>query len=51
MSTNTDFSESFTSLMIASYFGLTAVVKILLKLDSIDINSKDGMYGRESNNI
>jgi ankyrin repeat domain-containing protein 50 len=47
-STNTDFPESFTTLMIASYFGLTAVVKLLLKLDGIDIDSKDGTYGRSA---
>jgi ankyrin repeat protein len=34
--------------MIASYFGLTAVVKILLESDSIDLNSKDGTYGRSA---
>jgi ankyrin repeat protein len=34
--------------MIASYFGLTAVVKHLLKIGSIDLNSKDGTYGRSA---
>jgi ankyrin repeat protein len=38
----------FTGLMIASYFGLTAVVKHLLELDSIDLNSKDDTYGRSA---
>jgi ankyrin repeat domain-containing protein 50 len=47
-STNTDFPEGFTTLMIASYFGLTTVVKLLLKLDSIDIDSKDSTYGRSA---
>src|SRR5712664_2457181 len=47
-STNTDFPKDFTVLMIASYFGLAAVVKHLLGLDSIDINSKDGTYGRSA---
>ncbi|KAN0076427.1 ankyrin repeat-containing domain protein [Elaphomyces granulatus] len=47
-STNTDFPKSFTSLMIASYFGLAAVVKHLLELDSIDLNAKDGTYGRSA---
>jgi len=47
-STNTDFPKGFTGLMIASYFGLAAVVKHLLGLDSIDINSKDGTYGRSA---
>jgi hypothetical protein len=44
--TNTDFPVNFTVLMVASYFGLTAVVKHLLGLDSIDLNSKDSIYGR-----
>ena len=47
-STNTDFPEKFTDLMIASYFGLTAVVKHLLKIGGIDLNSKDGTYGRSA---
>jgi ankyrin repeat domain-containing protein 50 len=48
VSTNTDFPENFTDLMIASYFGLPAVVEHLLKLDSMDPNSKDGTYGRSA---
>lgn len=47
-STHTDFPKKFTTLMIASYFGLRAVVKLLLKMDSIDLNSKDGTYGRSA---
>ncbi|KAN0081030.1 hypothetical protein V8E54_004234 [Elaphomyces granulatus] len=47
-STNTDFPKGFTGLMIASYFGLAAVVKHLLELDGIDLNSKDGTYGRSA---
>src|SRR4029077_10160366 len=47
-STNTDFPEGFTTLMIASYFGLTTVIKPLLQLDSTGINSKDGTYGRSA---
>jgi ankyrin repeat domain-containing protein 50 len=50
-STNTAFPEKFTTLMIASYFGLAAVLKSLLKLDSnhgIGLNSKDGTYGRSA---
>jgi ankyrin repeat protein len=34
--------------MIASYFGLTEVVKHLLESDSIDLNPKDGTYGRSA---
>ncbi|KAN0075704.1 hypothetical protein V8E54_006974 [Elaphomyces granulatus] len=48
-STNTDFPKGFTGLMIASYFGLAAVVKHLLELDSIiDLNSKDDTYERSA---
>jgi len=34
--------------MIASYFGLTAVVKLLLQLGSTDLNSKDSTYRRSA---
>jgi ankyrin repeat protein/GPI inositol-deacylase-like protein len=47
-STSTDFPEKFTDLMIASYFGLTTVLKHLLKIGSIDLNYKDGTYGRSA---
>ncbi|KAN0078947.1 hypothetical protein V8E54_005460 [Elaphomyces granulatus] len=47
-STNTDFPKGFTGLMIASYFGLAAVVKHLLELNSIDLDSRDGTYGRSA---
>ncbi|KAN0081080.1 Ankyrin repeat-containing domain protein [Elaphomyces granulatus] len=47
-STNTDFPKGFTGLMIASYFGLAAVVKHLLELYSIDLDSQDGTYGRSA---
>ncbi|KAL9473864.1 hypothetical protein ACSS6W_008244 [Trichoderma asperelloides] len=46
--TNTDFPRSFTALMIASYFGLTTVIKLLLKFDGTDLNSKDGTYERSA---
>ena len=45
-STHTDFPENFTTLMIASYFGLEAVVTHLLEVGGIDLNSKDGTYRR-----
>jgi ankyrin repeat domain-containing protein 50 len=47
-STNTEFSENFAVLMIASYlFGPTTVVKhLLLQLDSTDLNCKDSTHGR-----
>ncbi|KAN0070035.1 hypothetical protein V8E54_011616 [Elaphomyces granulatus] len=47
-STNTDFPKNFTTLMIASYFGLEAVVKHLLGVGGIDLNSKDGTYKRSA---
>ncbi|KAN0067464.1 hypothetical protein V8E54_014333 [Elaphomyces granulatus] len=46
--TSTDFPENFTTLMIASYFGLEAVVKHLLEVGGIDLNSKDGIYERSA---
>ncbi|KAN0070591.1 hypothetical protein V8E54_011460 [Elaphomyces granulatus] len=48
LSTHTDFPENFTTLMIASYFGLEAVVKHLLEVGGIDINSQDGTYERSA---
>jgi ankyrin repeat domain-containing protein 50 len=47
-STHTDFPENFTNLMIASYFGLGEVVKLLLQMDGIDLNSRDGTNGRSA---
>jgi ankyrin repeat domain-containing protein 50 len=47
-STHTDFPKNFTTLMITSYFGLRAVVEILLRMDSISINSKDSTHGRSA---
>jgi ankyrin repeat domain-containing protein 50 len=46
-STTCNFPESFTTLMIASYFGLATVVKRLLT-HSIDLDYKDGTYGRSA---
>lgn len=43
-STNTDFPQGFTNLMLVSYFGLSTAVKHLLKIDSIDLNSQDNTY-------
>ena len=47
-STHTDFPENFTTIMIASYFGLQAVVKHLLEVGGIDLNSQDGTYERSA---
>ena len=41
------FPEHFTALMIASYFGLERVVKLLLEMD-VDLNSTDDTYGRSA---
>ncbi|KAN0073559.1 hypothetical protein V8E54_008779 [Elaphomyces granulatus] len=46
--THTDFPQNFTTLMIASYFGLRAVVERLLQLDGIDLNLKDSTYQRSA---
>lgn len=48
MSTHNDFPKNFTTLMIASYFGLGAVVELLLEMDDIDLNSTDGTYQRSA---
>ncbi|KAF3087187.1 hypothetical protein TWF706_011259 [Orbilia oligospora] len=46
---NTDFPEDITTLMVASYFGLANVVKLILESDdSIDINSKDTKHERSA---
>ncbi|QKX61975.1 uncharacterized protein TRUGW13939_09131 [Talaromyces rugulosus] len=47
-STHTDFPKSFTTLMVASYFGFRIVVNILLESNDIDLNLKDGTYRRSA---
>ena len=47
-STRTDFPENFTTLMIASYFGLEAVVKHLFEVGGVDPNSTDSTYERSA---
>ncbi|KAF3100242.1 hypothetical protein TWF103_008265 [Orbilia oligospora] len=48
-STNTDFSESFTTLMILSYFGITPVVEVFLKWNyDIDLDERDDKYKRSA---
>ena len=47
-STSTDFPERFTTLMIASYFGLEIVVNHLLRMGGINLNSKDATYERSA---
>ena len=42
------FPKDFTTLMIASYFGLERVVKLLLKRDNGEVNSIDGTYQRSA---
>ncbi|KAK3384177.1 ankyrin repeat-containing domain protein [Lasiosphaeria ovina] len=46
--TKADFPQNFTTLMIASYFGLERVVKLLLKRDDVEVNSLDGTYRRSA---
>ncbi|GAB1311330.1 Ankyrin repeat domain-containing protein 50 [Madurella fahalii] len=46
--TRMDFPQNFTTLMIASYFGLERVVELLLKEDDIQVNSLDGTYRRSA---
>jgi ankyrin repeat protein/nucleoside phosphorylase len=47
-SMNTDFPTGFTTLMVASYFGLTYVVKHLIKTDGVDLDAKDNAHGRSA---
>ncbi|KAF3294821.1 hypothetical protein TWF132_002751 [Orbilia oligospora] len=48
-STNTDFSESFTTLMILSYFGIAPVVELFLKWNyDIDLDERDDKYKRSA---
>ena len=47
-STNTEFPQGFTSLMMVSHFGLSTAVKHMLKMDGINLNSRDNTYGRSA---
>ncbi|RYP02732.1 hypothetical protein DL764_005662 [Monosporascus ibericus] len=47
-STHTAFPRDFTTLMIASYFGLEQIVKHQLGLDDANVNSRDGTYQRSA---
>ncbi|KAK6330329.1 hypothetical protein TWF730_004822 [Orbilia blumenaviensis] len=47
-SQNTDFPNGFTSLMIASYFGLTKAMKIFLESDDPGLNLRDDTHGRSA---
>ncbi|KAI1825463.1 hypothetical protein F4861DRAFT_530286 [Xylaria intraflava] len=44
----TEFPSTFTSLMIASYFGLETVAKQLLSSGVTGLNSRDDTYGRSA---
>ena len=46
--TGMDFPQNVTTLMIASYFGLVRVVKLLLKNDDAQVNSLDSTYRRSA---
>jgi ankyrin repeat protein len=43
-----DFPQNVTTLMIASYFGLEGVVRLLLEQDDIQIDSLDSTYQRSA---
>jgi len=43
-----DFPEGFTTLMLASYFGIVSVVRKLLQEDGVEANSRDHRYGRSA---
>ncbi|PON29848.1 hypothetical protein TGAM01_v201214 [Trichoderma gamsii] len=46
-STNTEYPQGFTSLMITAYFGLQTAVQYFLN-DKVDINSQDYTYQRSA---
>ena len=45
---NTDFPEGFTPLMVASYFGLDTVVEYLRQEDGSDLDPRDATYQRSA---
>ncbi|KAJ6037202.1 ankyrin repeat-containing protein [Penicillium herquei] len=45
---NGDFPQGFTTLMIASHFGIKSIVKHLLQEGNPDIDSVDGVYQRSA---
>ncbi|KAH7124341.1 ankyrin repeat-containing domain protein [Dactylonectria macrodidyma] len=47
-STHTGFPQDFTTLMIASYFGLEQIVKLQLRIDDVEVDSRDGTYQRSA---
>ncbi|KAG5807918.1 hypothetical protein H9Q71_007509 [Fusarium xylarioides] len=47
-SIHTGFPQDFTTLMIASYFGLEQIVRLQLRLEDVKVNSKDGTYQRSA---
>ncbi|UDD64869.1 hypothetical protein AFCA_012070 [Aspergillus flavus] len=47
-SLNTEFPTGFTTLMVTSYFGLTPVTKHWIKIDGIDFDARDHVYGRSA---
>jgi ankyrin repeat domain-containing protein 50 len=42
----TDFPIGFTTLIVASYFGLMPIAKYLAKIGGIDLDAKDDVHGR-----
>ncbi|KAK2595214.1 hypothetical protein QQS21_007067 [Conoideocrella luteorostrata] len=47
-STHTDFPKDFTTLILASYFGVEQIVRLQLALYNNDINSRDSTYRRSA---
>ncbi|KAF4335794.1 ankyrin repeat [Fusarium beomiforme] len=47
-SKHTGIPQDFTTLMIASYFGLEQIVKPLLAIGNVEVDSKDGTYQRSA---
>jgi ankyrin repeat protein/nucleoside phosphorylase len=47
-SMNIDFPTGFTTLMVASYFGITPIVEHLVKKGGFDLDAKDDVHGRSA---
>ncbi|KJZ75124.1 hypothetical protein HIM_05610 [Hirsutella minnesotensis 3608] len=46
--THTRFPQHWTTLMIASYFGLGQIVMLLLRTDGVEVDSRDSTYQRSA---
>ncbi|RYC78527.1 hypothetical protein BFJ63_vAg18599, partial [Fusarium oxysporum f. sp. narcissi] len=47
-SLHTGFPQNFTTLMIASYFGLEQIAKLQLCIEDVEVDSRDGTYWRSA---